>query len=136
MTFGVNINHLSQGLENGFIYPNNLKILPKTATPIIYNVIDATTIVNLLNIMTTPTGKKVFIGTIKFSFTPVNDSRSFQLRDPDGNYSFYFTDALPQNGTREQFLTMPMIFVGIDSTLTCKYSLLIFGYLFDYSLNP
>ena len=136
MTFGVNINHLSQGIETGFQYPNNLKILPKTATPIVFNVFSAASIVNLLNIMNTPTGKKLFIGTIKFNYTPVNDSQSLQLRDPNGDYSFYFTDALPQNGTREQTITMPMIFVSIDSTLNCKYSLLIFGYLFDYSLNP
>ena len=131
MTFGVNMNHLSSGLEQGYIFPSNLQIDPKKATPIIYNVIDAATIVNLLNILLLPK-PKIFVGYINFIITPVNDSRVIYLYDPMGNPTFTYSDSVPINGRNEKYINSPMHFTKIESTLTAKYSLAIYGYLFEY----
>lgn len=131
MTFGVNVNHISQGLLSG-AYPGLIIDTKKPAIPLVYNVIDPATIVNLLNVMVLPK-PKVFVGTMKFSTTPVDDSRSLQLSDPVNNFSFYYTDSIAINNRSEKFITMPIIFKSIECTLTAKYSLCLFGYLFEYS---
>lgn len=131
MTFGINANHLINGIKNGYNFPNQISI-NSNAIPIVYNVGDASTIVNLLNTMLLPK-PKLFVGTIKFSTTPVNDARSLQLYDPAGTLSFYYTDSNAINGAREQFFSLPLIFSRIECTLNAKYSLQIFGYLLEYN---
>lgn len=130
MTFGVNVNHISQGLLSG-AYPGLVIDTKKPAIPIVYNVFDPGSIVNLLNVMVLPK-PKVFVGTIKFSITPVDDSRVIILSDPVNAASFTYTDSIALNNRAEKFLTMPVIFKSIECTLTAKYSLCIFGYLFEY----
>lgn len=136
MTFGVNVNHISQGLLSGAYTGggSSLNIDTKApAKPIVYNVIDPTTLVNLQNVLFNPK-PKVFVGMMKFSITPVDDSRVIILNDPFNNASFSYSDSILINGRDEKYYTMPIIFSKLEVTLTAKYSLCIFGYMFEYSI--
>lgn len=132
MTFGVNVNHISQGLLSGS-YPGLVIDTKKAAIPFVCNIIDAITLANYNALQTNPK-PKVFVGTMKFSTTPVGDSSSLQISDPANNYTFYYTDSNAINGANEKFFTMPIIATKITSTLNAKYSLCLFGYFFEYSI--
>lgn len=132
MTFGVNVNHISQGLLSGS-YPGLVIDTKQAAIPFVCNIIDAITLANYNAIQTNPK-PKVFVGTMKFSTTPVSDSSSLQISDPANNYTFYYTDSNAINGQNEKFFTMPIIATKITSTLNAKYSLCLFGYFFEYSI--
>lgn len=131
MTFSVNVNHISKGLLSG-AYPGLTIDTNAPAIPFVYNVFDPATVTVFNNFISLPK-QKVFIGSIKFSITPVDDSRVIILDGLIGDATFSYTDSIGINGRNEKYLTMPIITTKITSTLTAKYSVCFYGYMFEYS---
>lgn len=129
MTFGLNVNHISQGLLSG-AYPGLIIDLKKPAIPIVYNVIDNVTLVNLLNVMLLPK-PKVFVGSMKFEIFGIGDGAAFSLIDPANNNSFRYLDIINNN---QVYYSMPIVFSKMQNFLNAKFSCCIFGYMFEYTI--